>query len=273
MPDARKKLSRIRLKKWNDIHQYVRASWLYRGQSSASSQMKTSLERCFEREKIPAGQRSAVEMELLREFKRAYHQFSQHVPKTGHTLEWLSVMQHHGAPTRLLDFTYSIYIAAYFALEAADTDCAILAIHGPWLAKESIRALGKAGKQNLNTLKTPTDTGQEQVINLAFFSPPFARTASPLNPFRLNERLRVQKGIFIVPGDPTTGFMDNLRALPGYDSAGHMLQIVIPISMRREALQQLHNMNISRTSLFPGLDGYARSLGVYHPAFNPHPWE
>jgi hypothetical protein len=52
-----------------------------------------------------------------------------------------------------------------------------------------------------------------------------------------------------------------------------MLQIVIPVSMRREALQQLHNMNISRTSLFPGLDGYARSLGVYHPAFDPKQWD
>jgi hypothetical protein len=265
-------IARKKLRKWNDIHQYALPRWLFRGQSPASSDMKTSIERCFERERIPAGQRSTLETELLREFKRAYHQFAYHVPTPGHTLEWLSVMQHHGAPTRLLDFTYSIYVAAYFALETADMDCAVLAVYGPWLSRESIRKLGKAGKRNVGKLKVLTSEEQEKVIDQCFFSPPFVRTASPLNPFRLNERLRIQKGVFVIPGDPTIGFMDNLQALSGYDSAEHIVQIIIPVTMRREALQQLYNMNISRTSLFPGLDGYARSLGVYHPAFDPRPW-
>jgi len=38
------------------------------------------------------------------------------------------------------------------------------------------------------------------------------------------------------------------------------------------ALSRLFSMGISRSSLFPGLDGFCRSLGVYHSAFNREPW-
>ena len=67
-------------------------------------------------------------------------------------------------------------------------------------------------------------------------------------------------------------FMDNLAALPGYRSPANVVKIIIPKAMRREALEQLFSMNVSRTSLFPGLDGYASSLGIYHPAFRGDDW-
>jgi hypothetical protein len=66
--------------------------------------------------------RRTIEARIIREFRRAYHQFSARVPDRESTVEWLSLMQHHGAPTRLLDFTYSVYVAAYFAVEDADSD-------------------------------------------------------------------------------------------------------------------------------------------------------
>ena len=45
-------------------------------------------------------------------------------------MEWLSLMRHYGIPTRLLDWTHSFLVAAYFAVDDADKarDCAIWAL-------------------------------------------------------------------------------------------------------------------------------------------------
>ncbi|MGH9418421.1 MAG: hypothetical protein ACRD3J_00490, partial [Thermoanaerobaculia bacterium] len=94
----------------------------------------------------------------------------------------------------------------------------------------------------------------------------------PLTPFRQNDRLRIQRGTFLVPGEVSSGFMDNLRAMSGYEDDINLVKLVLPRRVRAEALEHLYSMNISRTSLFPGLDGYAQSLGLFHPSFRPIPW-
>lgn len=261
-----------RLAEWGDIHRYATPGWLYRGHPVASWVIESSIERCFARENTPAAQRDGLERELLRDFKRAYHQYARHVPDDASMIEWLALMEHHGAPTRFVDFSYSIYVAAYFALETADGDCAVWAINGPWASKASVSALGNAGRKGVESFLKPTVPEQEAIAGRALFTAPLVRCAVPLNPFRLNERLRTQKGIFMVPGDCAVPFMDNLRALPQHHSAENVVKLIIPLELRRTALRQLYYMNVSRTSLFPGLDGYARSLGVYHPSFEPVKW-
>jgi hypothetical protein len=256
------------LTSWNEIHGYAKQGWLYRGQRRASWDLQTSIERCCDRQKVPAAQRVAVEAELFREFRRAYHQYARHVPQSDAILEWLSLMQHHGAPTRLLDFTYSIYVAAYFALEAADGDCAVWAVNAPWALRQSVVAMKSAAKSDAPSLEESVTERHERLIGDLFFTEPFVRGACPLNPFRLNERLRIQKGAFLVPGDIAVSFRENLEALAQHDDAANVMRLVIPLELRRQALRHLFQMNISRTSLFPGLDGYAQSLGIYHPVFD-----
>ncbi|HEX6003022.1 MAG TPA: FRG domain-containing protein [Burkholderiales bacterium] len=271
-PAGSSEITEIRLQTGEDLHRYAKAGWLYRGHRKADWEIESSIERCFAREGIPVRERYSLEQELLRDFKRAYHQYAAHVPGDEALLEWLALMEHHGAPTRCVDFSYSIYVAAYFALEDADADCAVWAINGPWASKASVSALRKAGKKGVATFLKPTVPEQEAIANEAFLRTPHVRCAVPLNPFRLNERLRTQKGIFMVPGDCRLPFMDNLRALPRYGSAENVVKLVIPIESRRTILRQLYHMNVSRTSLFPGLDGYAKSLGVYHPSFEAVKW-
>ena len=260
------------LESWDEIHQYDNRAWIYRGESTKDRPIKTSLERFFEREKFQVEQRERNESELIQAFKRVYHEYAVHVPANESIMEWLALLQHHGAPTRCVDFTYSVYVAAYFALDHAVGDCTVWALNANWAVNSSMRALKSAGKTAVDVLLNPAVSGYEQAVFGALFNPPGVSCALPANPYRVNERLRIQKGLFVVPGNLATGFMENLQAMPDWESEDHVRKIIIPVGLRRHALEKLFYMNISRTSLFPGLDGYAQSLGVYHPYMKPETW-
>lgn len=260
----------VTLTSWNDIHSFLRTGWIYRGQKSKDWPLKTSLERCCERQNIRPKRRNYVESELLREFRRTYYQYGEHVPAPEAVVEWISLMQHHGAPTRLLDFTYSVYVAAYFGLENADSDCAVWAVRAAWALEQSIKRFESVGKKSATRLQAPTCEGHEHVAGELLFSAPYTSAAIPLSPFRLDERLRTQRATFLVPGDIAWSFMDNLLDLTGHENQTNLIKIEIPFALRWEAMDQLFAMNISRTSLFPGLDGYSQSLGVFHPVFRDY---
>ena len=270
----------IELTSWNDIHKYAApewpTGWLFRGQRSSGRDLETSLERCCDRQGIAPDKRRDVEERLFREFRRTYHHYSQHIPERKCVVEWLSLMQHHGAPTRLLDFSYSVYVAAYFATEKAEGDCAIWAVDGPWALGRAESLLRSGGKrdEDVKRMMEPFQEGDEEVVTPLFFDKPHIRAAWPINAFRLNERLRIQQGAFLIPGDVSQSFMANLAALMlGSDAEDRFLKIIIPQAEARLAVRRLYSMDISRTSLFPGLDGYAHSLGVWNPAFDPINWK
>ncbi len=67
------------------------------------------------------------------------------------------------------------------------------------------------------------------------------------------------------PGNVTSSLEDNLCSLPGWEEKENVLEMIIPERVRREALDWLYDMNISRATLFPGLDGFAQSLMVFPP--------
>jgi hypothetical protein len=264
----------VRLKRWSQIHKFASDNaWLFRGQERADWELRTSLERCCE--KLTQGDRkhAHIERQLIREFKRAYHLHAQHPPTEAAAVEWLSLMQHHGAPTRLLDFTYSIYVAAYFALERANGDCAVWAINAPWLLYEAVNMYDRAGSRSARLLYNPTEVRTERIAHRLLFRSAPQKLAFSLSPFRQSERLRTQRGTFIVPGDVSFSYEENLAAVPGWRDAANFKKIIIPAKLRKRAMESLHAMNISRRSLFPGLDGFAQSLNIYHPSFGPSPYE
>src|SRR5262249_49577051 len=122
------------VKSWNDIVISQKKGWIFRGQRNASWLLETTLERVVRRLNGTIKQHARkVEVCLLREFMRRFHHYSDYVPRENDEIEWFALMQHHGAPTRLLDWTMSIYVATYFALEGAEADCAVWAIDQNWL--------------------------------------------------------------------------------------------------------------------------------------------
>jgi FRG domain-containing protein len=243
-------------------------SAIFRGQRDGWS-LSTSLERaCLDTdEEVTLARRR--EAATIREFKRRFHHYAVHVPPLDHALPWLALMQHHGAPTRLLDWTYSIDVAAYFAVEYAwkhpRGDAAVWMMNATWATYRTAEALQNAGRVEDAAYVM---TGQKAPKDEAMFGPTFIDAAEalpcvcPVNPFMLNERLTIQKGVFVCVGDVQRPFEENLLAMPGSDRNDYLMKLVVRSENLKGILDELYDVNISRATLFPGLDGFSRSLAI-----------
>ena len=97
------------------------------------------------------------------------------------------------------------------------------------------------------------------------------KIVAAIGPFRRNQRLMIQKGIFLCPGNVRCRFEDILESLDGHDDG----VFVVPISagekrlaLRSELLRLLSQTGLDRASLFPGLDGFAQALRTRVPLFS-----
>lgn len=202
---------------------------------------------------------SKIEGGLLRRFQRQCHHFTMQVPDEKNILEWLALMQHYKAPTRLLDWTFSYFVAVYFAVEYAESACAVWAFNTNWLASELESSYPKEweiigdGGSDPNVRKRET---------FEFVFQQKKSLVVHVNPFRLNERSVIQQGIFLCPGDVSRSFEDNLSAIANGDFAENLIkfEIVGDSETRKDIIRNLHRMNMNRASLFPGLDGFGESL-------------
>ena len=245
--------------------------WIFRGQRKTFWPLVTSLERvcvAFEAEISKHG--AKIEQMLLREFQRRFHHYRSHVPAD--ILEWLSYMQHFGAPTRLLDWTYSFHVALYFAIEVPDPHgYAVWAIDQKWLQERSLEKI-KASHHYITEIESRESierflSGVPMEQDSAWFGKLLFDLSAPrlvfcANPFRLNERLTLQKGLFLALGDANASFEENLGALEGYKE--HIRKFTVHPGKRLSLLRFLDRLNINCATLFPGLEGFSRSLSVFH---------
>jgi len=181
-------------------------------------------------------------------------------------MEWLALMRHYGAPVRLIDWTFSFFVAVYFALEKDKEESAVWAIDSGWLGKKTKEVLYEKGaKKEWKLFKSDRNIRRLDTFNGLFQNPKPVPLVYLVNPYRLNQRLVLQQGIFLCPSDVTIPFEENLAGLwtcKQNKPDGNLVKYTIKGTeeQRHLILRNLHRMNISRASLFPGLGGFSKSL-------------
>ncbi|MDR1389775.1 MAG: FRG domain-containing protein [Treponema sp.] len=241
--------------------------FVFRGQEKQAWPLETTQYREYMRlGKKPAGKSLFdEELKILREFQRQYKRFETARPiDPKDYYEWFAVMQHYGAPTRFLDFSYSFYVALYFASNNVlfqDTDTAsfsVYAINRPWLEKRYKKFL-PADILDLYTDPVHGDSFgksyliQEKIVNSK--KRPF-KSVINMSPFHINSRLAFQKGLFLFPTDIDCPFMENLEAMLVSGTGGHINDKVLKINIELSCVdliylyRQLDTMNIGAQTLF-----------------------
>jgi len=232
-------------------------NWVFRGHSDAKWGLQSTLARRFKVSGIDCDAWVVQEERILKIFRRKAHLFLDHIPDDEDSFRWLGMMQHHGAPTRLLDFTYSFYVAAFFALESATGDAAIWAVNLTALKEQ----MPKAGDTEIH-LRAP-GTYENYFLNNDLSFVAFG------DPFFMNQRLIAQSGLFLIPSTLKVPVEEILQS----SNPKALVKYVLHTSkLRTIAMRKLYDMNISYYTLFPGLDGLARSMGYeseIHWAYDP----
>jgi FRG domain-containing protein len=261
----------------------------FRGQPDASQEPSTSIERAAARLRYDRNELYTLEERMLREARRRARQYVPHVPEHDDALGWLALLRHHGAPTRLLDFSQSFYVAVWFAIESADGDAAVWAVDLQRL-REAAGARLAAFDPKLAELPPESWELAKAVLGRR----DLGAGVVAVEPFQLDERLAAQQGMFLVSLDPSRSFVDNLAATFGVDEldfrqpprafgsaaeagdalAASVVEVVLPQALHRPAREDLWRMNLTAASFFPGMDGFARSLLYYVGLHQPgEEWE
>jgi len=255
--------------------------WIFRAERIEQN-LKSSIEEAFELYGVekPDDKRK-YEREIIRSFQRKASLYLEHEPDKDDIFEWLALLRHWGGAARITDWTYSFYVAVYFALaeNGKGRIWALNAVHAnkPEVIIEKIKKDGDSSrltelrqkckkKADLLGIRAQGDKLEDLALACYCLSKDVkpVRFVYAVNPFRMNRRLTIQQGLFLMPGDITHSFVDNMDGnLDGRIVRTDILkEIAVEPTQdnRNNMLKLLKDMNISQEVLFPDLGGFARSL-------------
>jgi hypothetical protein len=253
----------IRAESWAHLHELLftdswheglarhRSDFVFRGEASREASLATSLQRL-------GGDYAGVEAHLLRNFRK--YARARDVPEDS-LWHWLAVAKHHGLSTRLLDWTYSPYVALHFATafpREYERDGAIWMVDfvkTNKLLPDSLRVAVE--EQGMNALSA------ELIRNEAPTLPEFDRLGDDFvvffEPPALDERIVNQYALFSLMPSPHARMDDWLERHPDL-----CRRIVLPAGLKWEVRDKLDQANITERVLFPGLDGLSKWLTRYY---------
>ena len=252
------------------------STWAFRGQREVSWPLQTSLDRQA-RTACSIGQYRldcrAEEKELLFRFQQQAHNYISDCPPDDDRVSWLALMQHYGVPTRLLDWTWSPYVALYFAVEERpqgnqssrygrnirggvthELHSAVWAIDMDWLegkAQDQIGPIPKDPSPRAEYLNDLLDKRQQPLI-------------VRVDPSIAGERMQAQRGFFLWKLFEHARSFDHILITMMRKPELPLQPVIRKLQVRETSrivfLEALRERNIHRGRLFPGIDGFCQSL-------------
>lgn len=236
-----------------------RNGYIFRGQSDASWHLESSLERAIGAAWCQQSARKFEDFSLM-QFQSKFHLYDTENTQPQTKLAWLSLMQHYGVPTRLIDFTESPYIALYFAIENCTPKIvpalALYAIDYNAVIDASLDHIKRQDsnfKEDYVSAYTKSDSIFEDILDR--FSYDIAWVTEPTV---LNKRLDRQAGSFLLSGNRDLKIEEVLNGMK-YASVDAQ-QIVIPTSLYTNIYALLRKMNITAKTIYGDLFGLAQSI-------------
>lgn len=242
---------------WDPRLMRYRDSRIYRGAADERWDLIPSLNRVCAHD-------LSLESHVFRQFRKyGYTELA------GYSGFWslLPVAQHHGLPTRLLDWTYSPMVAAHFATENTnyyDRDGVI------WCLDV------KAFKQYMpNTLQSRLDKADSSIFTIGMLEkliPNFeamkALSEDPyaifFEPSSMIDRIVNQYALFSVVSDSSVLLSELIER-----NETECRKIIIPKNVKLEIRDKLDYINISERMIYPGLDGVCRWITRRYAALGP----
>lgn len=229
----------------------------YRGQADAAWKLQPTLDRVLP-PKDEYAKRLAAEAHLVEEFKTRTVRFFDPLEKahvgdrSAISTAALAVMQHYGAPTRLLDWSYSPFVALYFA-----------AIHHPskdgamWCFPRKL--MNDAADARWSTYGCRRERDGTVNLNAHAFTPDapdwFCGTDYPV-PFL---RMTRQHGFFTMAGRLGVDHGEKIAEM--IPDSAYVKKWIIPAGMKAPILDHLEIMNINAMSLhYEGADRIGREI-------------
>jgi hypothetical protein len=238
---------------WNPALSRFRSPFAFRGLSRADHVLSSSLVRLAGDADI-----RRLELALLRNFRKYAH---GEAPETDSLWHWLALGQHRGLPTRMIDWTYSPFVALHFATEdlsAYDRDAVVWCVNfveaNTRLPQRLRAALDKEGSDTF-TVDMLRELGSLRDFD-ALSPDPFVVFVEPP---AMDRRILNQFALFSLMSSPNAVLHDWLRENPELCRT-----VVIPASLKWEIRDKLDQANINERVLFPDLDGLSRWLARYY---------
>lgn len=241
---------------WHELLGRFRSEFAFRGTPDAQEPLVTALMRL-------GGAYSRVEGALLRAFRK----YAPRSAVPGDSIwNWLAVAAHHGLPTRMLDWTYSPFVALHFATDNPqqfNIDGVVWCVNYRQLKKHLPDRLKELLRQDGADVFTTELLGRG-----ANSLPDLDRLAGEpfplfLEPPSLDERIINQFALFALMSSPTAR-LDEWLAERTVSGGGLTRRIIIPSALKWEVRDKLDQANITERVLFPGLDGLSLWLQRYY---------